>query len=44
MSRTATLATEAAWAALAFHAECTECDSGELCHDAFLRHLVASAA
>ena len=35
---------EAAWAALAFHAECTECDSGELCHDAFLRHLVASAA
>ena len=37
-------ATEATWAALAFHAECTECDSGELCHDAFLRSVMASAA
>ena len=34
---------EAAWAALAFHVECTECDSTELCHDAFLNSVVASA-
>ena len=36
--------TEAAWAALAFHVECVECDTGELCHDAFLRSVMASAA
>ena len=35
---------EAAWAALAFHVECVECDTGELCHDAFLRSVMASAA
>ena len=35
---------EAAWAALAFHVECVECDTGELCHDAFLRDVAASAA
>ena len=34
---------EAAWAALAFHVECVECDTGELCHDAFLRSVMASA-
>ncbi len=35
---------EAACAALAFHVECAECESSELCHDAFLRSVVASAA
>ena len=34
---------EAAWATLAFHIECTECDSGELCHDAFLKEVVVSS-
>ena len=34
---------EAAWAVLAFHVECVECDTGELCHDAFLRSVMASA-
>ena len=27
---------EATWITLQFHAECSECDSGELCHAAFL--------
>ena len=35
---------EAAWAALAFHVECVECDTGELCHDAFLNDVVASVS
>ena len=35
--------TDAAWVDLAFHVECPECDSGELCHDAFLNSVVASA-
>lgn len=28
---------------MSFHVECTECDSSELCHDAFLRHIVTAA-
>ena len=36
--------TDAAWVELAFHVECPECDSGELCHDAFLKDVVASAS
>lgn len=35
--------TDAAWVDLAFHVECVECDSAELCHDAFLRGVAASA-
>ena len=35
---------EAVWAALAFHVECAKCESSELCHDTFLRSVVASAA
>ncbi len=31
-------------AILQFHVECPECESGELCHDGFLRFLLASAA
>ena len=35
---------EAVWAVITFHIECTECESGELCHDGFLRSVVESAA
>jgi len=39
-----TTETDAVWVELAFHAECSECESGELCHDAFLRDVAASAS
>ena len=35
--------TGAAWVDCALHVECSECDSGQLCHDAFLNDVVASA-